>query len=476
MVSLDTIYSVGEGRTVVVAVDGCGGCVAAFEEFLQTKQEPEDRVVAVVKGGRSKLPEGKISGPLVLGAKALARVAQTAHKARSPPRVTDATKDNASARKDCKLRNRVVVPGKPLSDFSDWDKAARGILAKLASSAEKYRTRFEAVRVAACRRPQHFAEEVMAVCVELDAHLLVIASHSSQKRATRGRSLSAVFSVNMSCPVLVLGRKGPCKEEEAETEAENAAFPAALGSSMFRSTSMSLQRKLSFSRLERMAKDDTDASLDPRRASLNFRTWSDTGRRSQSMSEGMEVGAARTAEEDVAPSTAPTASEPDRPTEHDGAAAAECASTAASGPSLQPAQGSAHDTAKGRESHEKGRSSSRGSSKASPKASDPERRIPHEVDRAGGKQAGAKKPRSPKRARAKAQLSRKQSAAGVSKEQPSKGGRPSVTRSRSAQGRMEGQHRRAELKRQQSLGEKVASACQRAVSLQKEAVINYFTP
>jgi hypothetical protein len=53
----------GEGggvvKHVVVAVDGCSSCLAAFEEFLHERQEPEDRIVALVKGGKGKGSQGK---------------------------------------------------------------------------------------------------------------------------------------------------------------------------------------------------------------------------------------------------------------------------------------------------------------------------------------------------------------------------------------------------------------------------------
>ena len=52
---LETIYSVGEGRTVVVALDGCQACIDAFGEFIRDKQQQEDRIVALIDAGRVKL-------------------------------------------------------------------------------------------------------------------------------------------------------------------------------------------------------------------------------------------------------------------------------------------------------------------------------------------------------------------------------------------------------------------------------------
>ncbi|CAI7851452.1 unnamed protein product, partial [Closterium sp. NIES-54] len=51
---LNPIYSVGEGRTVVIGVDGCRECRNAFAQWLRDGQQPDDRIVAAIAGGSSR--------------------------------------------------------------------------------------------------------------------------------------------------------------------------------------------------------------------------------------------------------------------------------------------------------------------------------------------------------------------------------------------------------------------------------------
>lgn len=45
---MPTIFSVGRGRCVVVAADGCQDCVSAFSQFVKDDMKDDDRVIVVL--------------------------------------------------------------------------------------------------------------------------------------------------------------------------------------------------------------------------------------------------------------------------------------------------------------------------------------------------------------------------------------------------------------------------------------------
>ncbi|GJP45216.1 hypothetical protein CLOM_g4634 [Closterium sp. NIES-68] len=245
-VPLGTIYSVGEGRTVVIGLDGCRDCRNAFAQWLRDGQQPDDRIVAAIAGGSR---HNRSSSLTSLDA-APSSQSRTSKRGGDSGDVRQATKAAitssgnamaaASGKATAVVKNTVVVPGLPLeADFGDWDKKSRSTLLKLAAVGSQEKVRFEAIRLPSAGTALSFARSLVDCCHSVDAHLLLLPAHdcsallpflpslplssassvsalsaSSASAAaipfasadSRARRVASFCSVNAPCPVELIGR------------------------------------------------------------------------------------------------------------------------------------------------------------------------------------------------------------------------------------------------------------------------------
>ncbi|GJP45213.1 hypothetical protein CLOM_g4631 [Closterium sp. NIES-68] len=238
-IPLETIYSVGEGRTVAIGLDGCRDCRNAFAQWLHDGQQPDDRIVVAIAAGSSK--------PTTTTPTSDAAPSQNRTHRRSKScdvRHILAPAGASEKAATAVVKNTVVVPGLPLDDFGDWDKKSRAVLLKLAEIGAQEKVRFEAIRLPSASTALSFARSLVDCCHSIDAHLLLLPAHdcsallpfpalfprslsassaapsaSSASSASaspvplvsadaRARRVASFCSLNAPCPVSMIGRLG----------------------------------------------------------------------------------------------------------------------------------------------------------------------------------------------------------------------------------------------------------------------------
>lgn len=207
---LETIYSVGEGRTVVIAIDGCKGCADVFEQFVKQKKLSDDRIIVLVEGPKKKQSQGR--NPFQPPKKGNTGVSVSSGTSDGPKGAESSVQIeglNPVPRKRCPLTNRVVVPNEPLTDFQMWDKKSLGLLTKVADRASHLKIRFEAIQILPAPHLFGFGEAVVEFCDSVDADLVVVGDHRFKSflgHSSRSKTLHSYLIDHSSCSVLQLIR------------------------------------------------------------------------------------------------------------------------------------------------------------------------------------------------------------------------------------------------------------------------------